>query len=229
MSDRLDFEQHDALADALRIESVEVARSVAKIGLRRSALLASIVVPEVTIGAGPVRSGIGAATKFAVAACIAAALGIGFVAGRMTADAPRAPIVDAPGAPVVDALVVIDAAPADAMPAKVRPAPALLPNVPRSPTDLYSALDEPLLIEEARAALRRNLGADAQRALAAHQTRFPAGQMVEERLVLSIEVAIQLDYPVEKIRALIANYKSKFSQGSLSDRVNQLEATLASP
>jgi outer membrane protein assembly factor BamD (BamD/ComL family) len=83
-------------------------------------------------------------------------------------------------------------------------------------------MNEPLLIDRARAALRRRLLDEATLALDRHAREFPAGQLVEEREVLRIEVAV-VRGDLDAARALAAAYRARFPDGFLRGTVDALD------
>jgi hypothetical protein len=83
-------------------------------------------------------------------------------------------------------------------------------------------MNEPLLIDRARVALRRRLLDDAALALERHGRDFPDGQLVEEREVLLIEVAV-VRGDTDAARARIAAYRARFPDGFLRTTVDALD------
>jgi hypothetical protein len=152
----------------------------------------------------------------AVVATAVLAGGLGFYAGRRPMGAETPP-------PALDA-GVLDAAPVvpDAAPVVPDAAPAVVPDAaPARPRRVSRELDEPLLIDQARTALRRRLVDEALAALAQHERRFPAGQLVEEREVLYIEAELlRGDRAAADER--IARYLARFPLGFFRRHVESL-------
>jgi outer membrane protein assembly factor BamD (BamD/ComL family) len=82
-------------------------------------------------------------------------------------------------------------------------------------------LNEPLLVDQARAALRRKLPDEAILALERHQREFPDGQLVEEREVLFIEAEL-MKGETAAAQARIARYLARFPHGLLRGYVESL-------
>jgi len=158
--------------------------------------------------------------RWASLAAVAAVAGaLGYVAGRWDAPPPAS-------APEVRAAAAADAAPPpDAAPAPApdaAPVPDAAPPPPKAPPRRASGeMNEPLLIDQARAALRRKLVDEALRALERHEREFPDGQLVEEREVLFIEAEI-LKGQLPAARARIERYRARFPDGLLRDYVDSL-------
>jgi hypothetical protein len=143
--------------------------------------------------------------------------GLGYWAGRgevavieVDAGAADAGAADATIADAARPDAVVAAAPADAA-----------PSVPAKPRRTSGELNEPLLIDQARAALRRKLIDEALAALAQHEARYPDGQLVEEREVLRIEAAL-LGGDLAAARARIQAYRRRFPDGFLREHVEAL-------
>jgi hypothetical protein len=154
--------------------------------------------------------------RWVLAIAAAACISIGYAAGRIAAPEPAPAVVvvaiDAGVAP--PQVVTIDAAiPADAPPPRPKP------------TAIGKDNAEALLLDQARAALRRHLPADAQVALEHHQRAFPTGQLREERDVLLVEVALAQDRRADA-NELIAAYLDRYPHGSLRGHVEELEREL---
>jgi outer membrane protein assembly factor BamD (BamD/ComL family) len=84
-------------------------------------------------------------------------------------------------------------------------------------------MNEPLLIDQARVALRRGLVDEAFLALERHEREFPDGQLVEEREVLFIEAELQKGR-LDAARARVARYHRRFPHGLFAAHVDRLVA-----
>jgi TolA-binding protein len=150
---------------------------------------------------------------------------LGFAAGRITRPepAPSPSPVATPEASIVpvDAPPPADAA-LDAAPAIDAPVAHVERHRPETET---RPLAEPLLIDQARAALRRGLPADALDALERHRSQYPDGQLREERDVLLIEVALA-QTRLGDANELIARYQQQYPHGGLRHRVEALQTEL---
>lgn len=160
---------------------------------------------------------------FALAAAGLFGATLGFAAGRITRPEPppvRTPVV-APGSATItpDAAPPVDAA-IDAAPS----IDASITHVERHRRET-GPLAEPLLIDQARAALRRGLPADALDALERHRAQYPDGQLREERDVLLIEVALA-QARLGDANELIARYQQQYPHGGLRHRVDELQTEL---
>ncbi len=105
----------------------------------------------------------------------------------------------------------------------------MLPPPPVAPPPIATASsDEARLIAAARGAITRGDLRAAILLLDDHSRRFAAGELVEERLVLRIEVAVRGgDTP--SLGRHIAAYRASFPNGFLRDRVDRLDPTLPTP
>jgi outer membrane protein assembly factor BamD (BamD/ComL family) len=85
---------------------------------------------------------------------------------------------------------------------------------------------EPLLIDHARAALRRGLIDEALTTLMRHERLHPTGAFAEERDVLVIEAYVA-QHDTVRARRRIDRYRRDYPDGFLHARVDAAEATLA--
>ena len=198
-----------------------------------AAVTASTAATSATSAASSGATGLSLGKVIAIA--VASAIGGGTVAVvgyRELASPPavqqpaptpdREPHPDASSA--IDANVEIDA-PAEPAPRAIdRPRPAPPPDAAEdSPAD---DTREPLLIDRARAALRRGLIDEALATLMRHERIHPSGALAEERDVLIIEA-----YVAQKTTTLarrrIERYRREHPAGFLRARVDRAEAALA--
>jgi hypothetical protein len=176
----------------------------------------------------------GFTTGKVVAIALASAIGggtIGVVAYRGLAAPPVAVHAPAPAParelppdaapPPVDAGVSeLDAASAiDAPPMRPRPDAHVDEKV-------VDDTREPLLIDRARAALRRGLVDEALATLMRHERVHPNGDLAEERDVLIIEAYAAQNNPTLAKRR-IERYRREHPSGFLRARVDRAETTLA--
>jgi hypothetical protein len=169
-----------------------------------------------------------------VAIALASAIGggtIGVVGYRQIQERPRveapAPVAEPIPAPVLvpvpepprdaDASV---AAPADA---PVRPSRRDAAVAPVEPVEIDTR--EPLLIDRARVALRRNLLDEALATLMRHERIHPRGALAEERDVLIVEAYVSKG-EVELAKRRIERYRRDYPRGFLRSRIDAAEATL---
>ncbi len=136
--------------------------------------------------------------------------------------------IDASAPPAaVDAAV--DAAPPDASPRPAgrppRPPPTVTADPPRSADS--DDTREPLLIDRARAALRRGMLDEALATLMRHERVHPAGALTEERDVLIIEAYVA-KREAALARRRIERYRREHPDGFLHARVDAAEAALSS-
>jgi len=203
------------LAAAYSTERRLTAEAVTAAGITRErmlvAMLARTAAPQPKLAAR--RRRWWALAIAAAAVCVS----IGYAAGRVVAPPEVAPArvvvaIDAAVAPPVDAAVA-----------------AVVPDAPPPPRPKPAAIGkdnaEALLLDQARAALRRHLPADARVALEHHLRTFPTGQLREERDVLLIEVALAQDRRADA-NELIAAYLDRYPHGSLRGHVEELEREL---
>ncbi|MFO0684882.1 MAG: hypothetical protein U0234_22685 [Sandaracinus sp.] len=115
----------------------------------------------------------------------------------VTSAPPSAPVAEpAPPEEAPSAAPVIEPAPAPiaASPLPRRPTPtaaAPAPEVAPSP-EVDPAVVETMLLARARVALQRHDGATAMQLLQEHASRFPSGELREERLALRISTLCEL-------------------------------------
>jgi hypothetical protein len=158
---------------------------------------------------------------------------LGFSAGfalhaQLTPPAP-APIVIAPPplprveAPVPEPTPVVEPAPAPAPPPQA-PAKASAPPRKAEPSGESTLEAERRLLEPARAALAREQPQDALTAVAAHATRFPAGELAEERDALWVQALAQAgDH--DAARAKAEAFKRAYPQSLLLPVVENAAAS----
>lgn len=125
---------------------------------------------------------------------VAAAFGAGAIAGALALQAlatPPAPetvvrevIVEVFPDAGSDAPIAVDAGPSDAFVASAMAAP--LPNENSAP-EAASQGGERALLMRAQVALTRALASDALAALSEHRSRYPRGQLTEEREALWVQ------------------------------------------
>ncbi len=194
--------------------------------------VASSTASAATVGAAGATTG--ATTKAVVAIALAAAAGGGVVGAVLHAalrpTPPAAPLV-AP-APPRDVVTPPDAAPAPPPPpVPVVPLVADAAPAPRHVVDAAPPADddrEPLLIDQARAALRRGLTDDAIATLMRHERLHRHGDLAEARDVLLIEAYLaQGNLPLARRR--LARYRDEYPAGYLRARVDALAARLGPP
>ena len=145
------------------------------------------------------------------------------------APTPDDPRPDAPSAIDAD----VGATERDA-PTATEPAPRTVERTsPRPPPPPDAAEDspaddtrEPLLIDRARAALRRGLIDEALATLMRHERIHPTGALAEERDVLIIEAYVAQD-TTTLARRRIERYRREHPAGFLRARVDRAEAALA--
>jgi TolA-binding protein len=237
MADRDDMALDPLLADALRAERAEVDAIAGRLTGARERVLEGVLARVLRDGVAPpaaaVRPRRVTPRRAAIAVAAASALlgaGVGFAVGRGTRGPARPETSTAAVVPVH-----ADAGPhpqrlptaTDAAPPSREPA-AAIPDAPParrragSRADARRELDEPLLIDQARAALRRRLLDDAMSALREHERRYPRGQLVEEREVLLIE-ALLMAGRGDDARARIERYQREFPDGLLREHVRSLD------
>lgn len=173
----------------------------------------------------------------------------GVAVGRLTAPAvpptepappvalvARPPNIEPPPAPtpapVVDAGIV-ESGVADVGVTAPRRVPIPDPASAPEPTPAAAAAPprtsdeaERLLLDRARAALHRNLAADATVTLMTHAREFPRGRLAEERDVLLIEAYVASGN-ARLARERVAHYVATYPTGVLRSRVNAITAALA--
>jgi hypothetical protein len=200
--------------------------------------LASAGVADAAVAAkaGTVAAGAGAtgvSTGAVVAIAVASAIGggaIGVVGYRQIAEptpvrapapvpepmpAPTPQPAPEPRRPDLDASVAL---PADAPVA--RP-----PRRDAAPVEPDLDTREPLLVDRARAALRRGLLEEALTTLMQHERIHPHGALAEERDVLIVEAYVAKG-EVELAKRRIERYRRDHPRGFLRSRVDAAEATL---
>ena len=225
-----------ALAAAYRAEKRLTADVVKTSAITRERLMFAACAR--VLERGPIERP--AATKRArwtiVAATVAAA-SVGFATGRMTGPSRTAPAVlttgvTTPARPAVDDATIGpmvetsgDASVDSRSSAQVAPATNAPTTVHAPATPVSADPAEALLLDQARAALRRRLSDDARTALDRHQRLFPGGQLAEERDVLLIEVAL-LQNRLEDANELLGQYGDQHPRGSLRRRVEDLQRQL---
>jgi hypothetical protein len=205
------------LAAACSAERNVTAAAVTAAAITRDRMLVAVLARTATKPAKLAA----AHRRWPLAIAAAACISIGYAAGRVTAPEPARPVVvvaiDAgiaqPQAVPVDAAIAHDAPPP--RPPQPRPRPAAIGKDNA----------EALLLDQARAALRRHLPADALVALEHHRRAFPTGQLREERDVLLIEVALAQDRRADA-NELIAGYLDRYPHGSLRGHVEELQREL---
>ena len=175
-----------------------------------------------------------------VVATAVASVSIGYAAGRITAPATTRQIQ--PPAAIVNDVPLADRRLAEA------PAAIAAPDAAIDAATIGAAIDaaiaasdgavdrsrdrsahplgkdsgEGLLLDQARAALRRRLPDDARVALERHQRGFPDGQLREERDVLLVEVALAQNRLADA-NELIGAYLDRYPHGSLRGHIEQLQ------
>ncbi|HUJ61133.1 MAG TPA: hypothetical protein VLX92_21665 [Kofleriaceae bacterium] len=216
----------DELAAAYAADRRVIAQHMAELAASRERLVLA-VCEQLAARPEPRRARLprrGIVPGLAVAAGVAIAGTVGFAIGRGTRPQLPPPPVErgsAPLAPPIDAGVADAPPPIDAPPPPRDAAVhASHPARPATPP-----LAEPLLIDQARAALRRGLPAEALAALERHRARYPDGQLREDRDVLLIEVALAQDRLADA-NEQIARYHQLYPHGGLAHRVDELAAEL---
>jgi RNA polymerase sigma factor (sigma-70 family) len=127
----------------------------------------------------------------------------------------------APGAAAADPVV-----PAPSAPARTSPRPvSAAPPVATTPAAAEPGNPEQLLVDRARAGLRRGMHDEALVTLMEHARRFPAGDLAEERDVLTIEAYQRAGNP-QLARRRIERYRVDHPDGVLRARVDALAAEL---
>jgi hypothetical protein len=183
----------------------------------------------------------GMAAGKVVAIAVASAIGGGAIAVVGYRELVSPPAIQRPAAapepmsrPDRAAITMIDApiapeAMAIAPSARVDAAPAVRPTGPRDVTSEPTATPdtrEPLLIDQARTALRRGLVDQALETLMRHERLHPAGTLAEERDVLIIEAYVASGQQALARRRL-DQYRRDYPAGVLRARVDVLGAELA--
>jgi hypothetical protein len=210
--------------------------------LRTFGALAAVAVIAATLGYAIGRRDGAASGSRSIDARTGPALPAGAPPSAPTTAAGDSPPATTSTSPIDAAL--IDPAPTDADPGDAGPAidtgprsdgPAIrnpeAPAAPRRrsrPAAIGTEMNEPLLIDQARAALRRRLVDEAAVALERHQREFADGQLVEEREALLIEVDI-LKGRVDDASARIERYRQRFPSGLLRDYVESLAPARPAP
>ncbi|MDQ3341742.1 MAG: sigma-70 family RNA polymerase sigma factor [Myxococcota bacterium] len=98
-------------------------------------------------------------------------------------------------------------------------------SAPPRPVPAPATSPEALLVERARVALRRGLADEAIRALMAHERRFPAAQLAEERDVLLIEAYLATT-KLDLASARLAHYRATYPAGLHKQRASAAAAEL---
>jgi len=142
------------------------------------------------------------------------------VAGVVGYALGRRELPPAPPPPVPISVTVREPVPLPLIVPVVTPAPAPV-QLKVQPRLAGPELNEPLLIDQARAALRRRLVDEAIAALRRHEQLYPEGQLVEEREVLFIEAEL-LRGERAAARARIERYRQRFPDGLLRQHVETL-------
>ena len=211
------------LAAAFAAERRATAAVVAAAGISRDRLLVAVLAKTAHRPAAPATPP--RRRRWAIVAAACAGLSLAYAAGRITAPATTTPAV--PPVRVADGGVRPDA-PADAPsdgPIDAVALDAAAPAHAAAPRPPGPDNGEALLLDQARAALRRHLPADALAALERHQRAFPNGQLREDRDVLLIEVALAQDRRADANES-IAAYFEHYPHGSLRTRVEALQREL---
>jgi RNA polymerase sigma factor (sigma-70 family) len=131
---------------------------------------------------------------------------------------PAEPVVAAPVAPAASAPARSPRASAATPPPVAASAAAASPTAePGNP--------EQLLVDRARAGLRRGMHDEALVTLMEHARRFPTGDLAEERDVLTIEAYLRAGKP-ELARRRIERYRVDHPDGVLRARVDALASEL---
>lgn len=216
----IDDDLDPALAAAVASERRATAAVVAAAGISRDRLLVAVLAK--TARREPAPPAKPSRRRWALAAAALGGLSLAYAAGRISAPAPAPATV--PATRPVDAGMPPDA-PGDAPPPLDAPSPR--PDAARAPAASPPGTDsgEALLLDQARAALRRHLPAEALTALQRHQHAFPRGQLREDRDVLLIEVALAQDRRADA-NELIAAYFDRYPHGSLRSRAVALQREL---
>ncbi|MEO8841605.1 MAG: hypothetical protein ABI591_20500 [Kofleriaceae bacterium] len=224
MTDRDLQELDPVLATAYQAEQRATADVVATAGITRDRVMLAVCDRVVRTSHTPAIPRRHNRVRWAIAGAVVAA-SIGYAAGRITAPAP----VDRERS---DAAVTPRPSPADAAPPEAPPIDAAAPDAPpanvtkpTAPTGSTKDSAEGLLLDQARAALRRSMPDDAAAALERHRQTFPNGQLREERDVLLIEVALLQDRRADA-NELIARYLDHYRNGSLRRHVVELQHQL---
>ena len=178
-------------------------------------------------------------TKLVLAVVLAGGVAIGVVVDRL-AKSPSPPGADRPAIVAAGGLarpVPLDAgagSTADARPrssADAQPAATIDAGARPAVDDLRARPDvdaEPQLIERARRTLRGGGAAAALRVLMAHERRFPAGQLAEERDILLVEAYLAIGdtrLAGERLR----RYRASYPAGLHRQRADAAERQLAGP
>jgi hypothetical protein len=223
--------EDDVLEAALAAQKrVEVAtRAALGEGLRERILAGALAKGAAAVQALPAapRPRFGARI---LAACVATALvagALGYLVGRREVPAPgpqTAPLTVRVPVPIVLPVPLPYPVPPAPPAPSVSPAPPTLPPRHHATADM----NEPLLVDQARAALRRKLPDEAIAALERHEREFPAGQLIEEREVLFIEAEL-MKGQTDAARARIARYLARFPHGLLRAYVESLAAPAPLP
>jgi RNA polymerase sigma-70 factor (ECF subfamily) len=204
-----------------------VAGLYALLGQRSTAAAATGSVAAISASAGA------RAVPLWIAALVGGTLAVGgFVAGRVSAPTRHAstPVAIASASageePAIEAAVArpAEAAPASA-PAPIHPAPRVA--AAPSHVDVVAPADneEQLLLDRARAGLRRGMHDEALVTLMEHARRFADSSLAEERDVLIIEAYLRAGKPA-LAKKRIERYRADHPSGVLVARVDALAAEL---
>jgi RNA polymerase sigma-70 factor (ECF subfamily) len=220
-----------------------VAGALATIGKQAAAAAAGTSIAAVasgtatsgsTGGIAAIASGTATAAR-TVPAWIAGIAGTtllagGFVVGRFTAPArepaPPAPVASAaPSAELVEPPTAVETVPEPAAPtASARAKPVAKPAA-AAPTAPGHGNAEHLLVDRARAGLRRGLHDEALVTLMRHAREFPDGDLAEERDVLLIEAYQRLGQTALAKKS-VTRYRERHPNGVLRARVDALATDL---
>jgi hypothetical protein len=148
-------------------------------------------------------------------------------AGPDVALLPDAPIVPVPDASAVDGTAPPYGGAAAGAQVPAVEAGARVPAT-QAPPRAESDSRESLLIDRARAALRRGLVDDALATLMQHERMYPHGALAEERSVLTIEAYVAQGNATLARRRIEA-YRRDLGSGFLRARVDRAEAELPPP
>ncbi len=171
------------------------------------------------------RLGTAAAAAVVLFALCAAAFEVGY---RLKNRAPMAPVAK------VEAVPMVAEAPAAELPPSEPPAAEPTPALPRqtkakaaaaksvSESEAY-ARELPVL-QPALDAVARNDFTAALTAIAAHQSRFPSGQLAEEREALRVKALAGLGRMPEAVRAG-ATFRQRFPHSALLNQIQEMLGT----
>lgn len=223
----------DVLRERMQLDLATVSASErrATSQLARAASPAVLVGVLAALSRNAAAAGTGAAvsaasfSKLALAGVLAAGIAIGVATDRLITGRPTVtsePPVAVEHAPL-DAGAVVVVEPPDAPPLDSG-------SVPRVTAAPPATNPEAQLVEHARVALRTGTPEAAIRTLMAHERRFPAGQLAEERDVLLVEAYLaagKLELARKRLDDYTATYPAGLHKQRAADAGREIEQALA--